>query len=632
MTPALESVLRQALSFAALPAPLTVETWAEEYRQLSSESSSKRGKWHSLPWQRQPMEDVTNPDVESITLMWASQVGGKTEVINNTIGYFIDHDPSPILMLQPTVEMAESWSKERFTPMLRDTSRLRGKVRDARSRDANNTILHKAFPGGHLSIVGTNAPAGLAMRPIRVVLCDEVDRYPASAGIEGDPISLAEARTSGFWDAVKFYTSTPTVKGASRIENLFGQSDKHYFYVPCPKCQEFQSLTWGGVKWPEGQPEEAFYECQKCGDHWDDAERMVAIWRGEWRSSVPFNTRRGYHLNGIYVLFKAQKGFKNRLHQMAAGFLKAKAGGRETLKTWTNTFLAETWEEEGEQPAVQPLLERCEAYGPTLPAGALVLVAYGDVHPNRIEIETVGFGVGEECWGIRYDRFIGNPELPAVWQQVEAALQTEYEHPSGTKLRVACAGFDTGHKADAVYNFVRPRQARMVFATKGSAVPGSPLVSRPKKSGVRKVMLFMIGTDTAKGIVYSRLRLTEAGPGFMHFPMGYTEEYFKALTAEKLTTEYRRGFPVRVWKCFPDGARNEALDIRVGCLAMLKILNPGWQHLAKNLAVKGQTAITKANAESDPKPVEQVADTAVVQAQQLVRRPVQRRKGWVNSW
>lgn len=627
MTP-LPQTVSSFFDLFALPPALTVAEWAEEHRYLSRESSSKHGKWHALPWQLQPMDDVTNVTVRAVVLMWAAQVGGKTEIINNTIGFFIDHDPCPVLMLQPTVEMAESWSKEKFTPMLRDTPRLRGKVRDARSRDANNTILHKAYPGGHLTVVGANAPSGLAMRAIRVVVCDEVDRYPKSAGVEGDPIMLAKKRTESFWDAIEIDTSTPTVKGESRIEIAFEETDKNYFFVPCHACGHFQTLTWAFVKWPEGKPEDAYYECASCGEHWSDSQRQAAIWKGEWRPTAPFGGRRGYHLNGIYVLFKAQKGFKSRLHQMAVGFLEAKAGGRETLKTWTNTFLAETWEEEGEKPQVAPLLERCEAYGPVLPAGVLVLVAFGDVHPNRIEMETVGFGVGEESWGIRYDRFIGNPELPGVWQQVDSALQMEYEHPCGQKLSVAAAGFDTGHKTDAVYNFVRPRQDRRIFAMKGSGVPGSPIVSRPKKSGVRKVMLFMVGTDTAKGIVYSRLRLTEPGAGFMHFPIGYTEEYFNGLTAEKLTTEYRRGFPVRVWKCVPEGARNEPLDIRAGCLAVLKVLNPGWQALAKNLAITPPEAISKPDAENEPK-AEPAGDKTVVPP---IARPIMRRKSWVKSW
>ncbi len=621
-----KKLFRQVLDFFALPPELDVAAWADSYRYLSSEASSKRGKWVSMPFQVAPMKDVTNVAVESLVLMWASQIAGKTEVLNNTIGRFIDLDPSPMLLIQPTVEMSQSWSKERFTPMVRDTPKLRGRIRDARSRDSGNTILHKQFPGGHLSIVGANAPAGLAMRPVRIVICDEVDRYPVSAGVEGDPIMLAEKRTESFSDAIKIKTSTPTIKGISRIESEFSQTDQNYWYVPCPKCGVFQTLKWAGVQWPENKPEEAVYECEN-GCKWTDAERGEAIQKGEWRPTAPFTGKRGYHLSGIYCLFKAQRGYTNRLHQMAAKFMEAKTGGKETLKTWTNTFLAETWEEDAERPAAMPLLERCEVYGPVLPAGVLVLVISVDTQRDRLEMETVGFGLNEESWGIRYDVFMGNPLLPAVWQQVEMALEREYDHPCGVKLKVAAGCFDTGHLPDAVYNFVRPRKDRRMYATKGSALPGSPLVSLPKKSGVRKVTLFMVGTDTAKGVIYGRLKQTIPGPGYMHFPIGYTKEYFHGLTAERLVTEYRRGFPVRVWKCFPDGARNEPLDIRVGCLAAIKILNPAWQQLATQLEVKTKDVAPVVYKEpEEPKP-----DPVIASIPQ--RRPVvMRRRNWVNRW
>lgn len=637
----LRATIRTFLDLFALPPVLTVAEWADQFRYLSSESSSKRGKWKSLPFQIKPMEDVTAPDVRCLVLMWASQITGKTEIVNNSIGRFIDLDPCPILVLQPTVEMAEAWSKERLAPMLRDTPRLRGRIRDAKSRDSNNTILHKAFPGGHLSIVGANAPAGLAARPIRILACDEVDRYPASAGVEGDPISLAQKRTESFHDAVEIDTSTPTVKGVSRIESKFELSDKNYFFCPCPKCGEFQILKWSQVKFEFEQPDgttkrdvkATVYVCDNpaCGSYWTDTERVEAIHKGEWRATAPFNGVRGYHLNGIYCLFKAQKGFINRLHQMAEKFLEAKHGGPETLKTWTNTFLAETWEEDGDKPEAAPLLARCENYGAKLPEGVLVLVAGIDVHPKYWECEIVGFGAGDETWGIRYDHFTGNAESPKDWEQVDQWLQQKFEHANGTMLSVACCCIDSANTGKAVYAFVRPRQVRRVFAVKGSSTAGGPIVARPKKSGVRSVDLFMVGTDTAKGMIYSRLKLPPGEPGYMHFPngYGYNKEYFDGLTAEKCVTEYLRGFPKRVWKKDPPSARNEPLDCRVYAYAAREILNPSYVHLAKNLAKKAETVlvaedtISKTNA-TDAKPDDS-------QPVQKIARPM-RRQNWVSGW
>jgi phage terminase large subunit GpA-like protein len=650
MTAVLET-LKAALSLAALPPKLTVAEWAEEYRYLSSEASSKPGKWHSMPWQLRPMEDITDPEVESITLMWASQVAGKTEVLNNAIGYFIDHDPCAVLILQPRVDDAEGWSKERLAPMLRDTPKLRGLVRDAKSRDANNTILVKAFPGGFLAIVGTNAPAGLARRPIRVLLCDEVDRYPASAGKEGDPISLAEMRTESYWDAVKIFTSTPTIKGASRIESLFngGQkledgsltvgTDKQFFFVPCPKCGVFQTLKWSQVKWPKGPNDEdltseAYYLCEnaECGKHWTDEERQAAIWRGEWRATAPFRGKRGYHMNGIYVLFKPQKGFKTRLHQMADKFLKSKAEGKEALKAWTNTFLAETWEEEGEQPEALPLMERCEGYGPVLPAGVLVLTAGADVHPNRVELTIYGWGAGEECWIIEATTIMGNLDREEIKTAVDQwLLEREWQHAGGSKLRVVRSFMDSGNNTAAVYDFVKKRHVRGVYAVKGSATPGSPLVGKRCEWGKRKVTGFLIGTDTAKGIIYERLKIMAPGPRYVHFPLGFgvTEEFFLQLTAEKLTTEFRNGFPRRVWIQTRD--RNEELDKFVYGLAAVKELNPNWGALAKNMGISQQAGEPeKKEKKAEEKPAEPKPEVAVVSA---VRRPVARRRGnWVNGW
>ena len=219
------------------------------------------------------MDAVNDPRTEMVVIMSSAQVG-KTEIINNIIGYNVHLDPSPILLLQPTLEMAEAWSKDRFAPMLRDTYVLKGLVKDPRTRDSGNTLLHKRFPGGHITMAGANSPASLASRPIRLVLCDEVDRYPVSAGTEGDPVSLAKKRTTTFWNRKILLTSTPTIKGASRIESAFEQSDQRRFYVPCPQCGEKQTLKWQQVKWEQGdpkdgdekhKPETAAYICEHNG-------------------------------------------------------------------------------------------------------------------------------------------------------------------------------------------------------------------------------------------------------------------------------------------------------------------------------------------------------------------------------
>lgn len=232
------------------PTRLTVSEWADRERVLSPESCAEPGKWHTIraEYQRGVMDALSDPRIETVVVMSASQIG-KTEIINNIVGYFIDQEPSPMLLVQPTLEMGQSWSKDRFAPMLRDTPCLKGRVKDVRSKDSNNTIMHKVFPGGHITISGANSAASLAARPIRIVLCDEVDRYPGSAGTEGDPVNLAFKRATTFWNRKRVVTSTPTIRGVSRIEKFWEESDKRRFFVPCPHCGEFQALWWKNVKW-----------------------------------------------------------------------------------------------------------------------------------------------------------------------------------------------------------------------------------------------------------------------------------------------------------------------------------------------------------------------------------------------
>lgn len=231
---------------ALLPPPdLTVSEWADAHRKLSKESSAEAGQWRTsrAPYQREIMDAINDPVVEDIVIMASAQVG-KSEIILNALGYFIDYDPSPILLIQPTEAKAKDFSKERVAPMIRDTPTLKERVGDAKSRDSSNTVMYKSFPGGFVALGGANAPSGLAARPIRILLADEIDRYPASAGDEGDPLDLAEKRTNNFYNRKKIKVSTPTIKNVSRIEKEFELSTKEYYNLPCPRCEELQPLSW----------------------------------------------------------------------------------------------------------------------------------------------------------------------------------------------------------------------------------------------------------------------------------------------------------------------------------------------------------------------------------------------------
>lgn len=495
-----------------------------------------------------------------------------TEIINNVIGYFADYDPAPILLVMPTKELAESYSKDRLAPMLRDTPALKGKVRDVKSRDSNNTLLHKKFPGGHITMVGANAPSGLASRPIRILLADEVDRFPASAGVEGDPLDLAAKRTTTFWNRKKLYTSTPTVKGVSRIEAEYEDSTMEQWCLPCPACGELQPLTWGQIRF-----EDITMECRKCKERFGEFEWKAQ--QGDWVSQKEHSNKRGFHLNELASPWK-------RWEDIIEDFREAKSKGPENLKVWVNTSLGESWEEKGELTDHEVYLKRRERYHTDLTDGVLVLTAGVDVQDDRLEVEVVGWGVGKESWGIEYKAIMGDPGQAPVWDQLDQYLSREYSFADGRRLLISCACVDSGgHFTSEVYKYCKAREHRRIFAIKGHGGYGLPFVGKATRNNRIGAALFSLGVDTGKELVISRLKVAFEGPGYCHYPeegsRGYDEAYFKGLTAEKQQVRYHKGRKRIEWVKVASGARNEPLDIRNYATAALEILNPPLEQLAE---------------------------------------------------
>lgn len=602
------------LSVIAPPKRLSVSEWADEYRYLSAEASAEPGKWRTdrAEYQRGIMDAFSTPTIHTVVVMSSAQIG-KTELLNNIVGYFVDQDPSPMLMLQPTLEMGQTWSKDRLSPMIRDTPNLTDKISDSKARDSGNTILHKTFQGGHITIAGANSPASLASRPVRVVLSDEVDRYPQSAGAEGDPLSLAFKRTTTFWNRKRMVVSTPTIKGVSRIEMAYEESDKRRFWVPCPECKSEQHLKWSNVTWEKENPHSAAYCCEHCGSLWSDAARWAAVRKGRWIAERETNGVAGFHLNEIYSPWVP-------LYEMVTNFIEAKKSP-ETLKTFINTSLGETWEEEGIQLSDIDVYNRREEYT-SVPRGALVIVAAADVQDDRIEVEIKGFGEGDESWGIEQIVLHGDPAKPVIWNELDAVLLKKYDNHAGYQMNIACSVIDSGgHFTDMVYKFVKNKESRRVYAIKGSSTPGAPLVNRGTRSNKANIKMFMVGTDTAKELIFARLKIDTYGAGFMHFNKSYDEEYFKQLTAEKIMTKFERGFPRRVWvKTRP---RNEALDLNVYALAALSILNPNYRAIKLNLGLDDEID-TEYNEDEDTEE----------QPKMPIRRQVmqRRRGGFVSRW
>lgn len=583
--------------------------WAEAHRKLSPEANAKGyGRWHNYPMQVQPLDDAVDPRVQTTCLMWASQTAGKTEILLNLVGYFIDYEPSTILMVQPDLVIAEAYMGERIDPMIRDTPILNLLVN---KRGSGNKTLKKSWPGGYMVAAGANSPSSLASRPIRVNLFDEVDRYPASAGREGDPVDLAERRSDTYPNAVIVKTSTPTIRHHSRIEKEFGLSDMNYWFVKCPYCGTEQTLKWRQLKWPaEDRLEETAYECElkSCAARWNDRERVAAVRGGRWIATAPFKGRRGYHLSGIYSLMLPKKGFRTRMEQMAAEFLAAKRKGKDSLKVWTNTFLAETFEEAKDvKPNWKLLYERREPYVPAekIPQGVRLITAGVDFQEDRFELEFVGHGYGEETWGLGHRVVYGDPRKPELYSRLDATLSAVFRREDGATLRVDAAGFDSGYAPSQrqLYAYLRPRLGRRYYPFKGSSIRNSePIAHSSKRNPRDPIKLILVGTNRIKTYIYNRATVLEPGPGYLHFPEEYTEEWFRQLLVEDWKDVYEAGHLFRVYtmpEVQAEGStnRNEALDLRVYAQAALYARGvPNWEfEERKNLRTIGETDLNENN-------------------------------------
>ncbi len=563
------------------PPKLTVSQWADNYRRLSQEASAEPGRWNTerAPYQREILDAINDGRCEEIIIMSSAQVG-KTEIILNIIGYYIAYDPSPILCLQPTLEMAQTFSKDRLAPMLRDTPVLRGKVKDVRSRDSGNTILHKVFPGGHITMVGANSAAGLASRPIKIVLMDEIDRYPASAGTEGNPIKLAEKRTTTFWNRKKVKVSTPTIKGRSQIETEFLSSSKEEWCVPCPCCGKYQPYEWGRIHFSD-----VTMECKFCMERFSERE-----WKensGKWVAAAENPKKRGFHLNELASPWKHWEEIIDEFRE--ANKQLKEHGNVESMKTWINTTLGETWEEKGDAADEDVLLKRRERYTADLPDGVLLVTAGVDVQDDRFEIEITGWGKGYESWGILYRKIPCDPEKEESWDKLEKFLDMELYFENKNSLLIACTCIDTGgHHTTEAYKFLKKmeRKQKRIFGIKGMGGEGIPLVNKISTNNIEKVKILLLGVDSGKEILMTRLKTVDEGPGYCHFPInvdrGYNETYIKGLSSEQRVIHFKDGRPVLKW-VKKSGVRNEPLDLRNYSTAAAEFLRPDWDVLEKKV-------------------------------------------------
>src|ERR1700730_5436588 len=415
-SPALRRVMKRVFAAFAPPPELTVSQWADRERRLSPEASAEPGMWDTgrTEYLRDVMDAMNDPATTRVVCIKGSQVGW-TEALNNVLGYLISEDPGPVLVIQPSLEMAEAWSKDRLSPMLRDTPCLAGKVHSPLTRDSGNTLRQKTFTGGRLAIVGANSAAGLASRPIRIVIADELDRFPVSAGSEGDPLSLAAKRQLTFWNRKTLLGSTPLLKDTSAIWREWLSSDQRRYFVPCHACGHEQALVWSNVKWDKADdgrhlPSTAHYVCEECGSVWTDADRHDAVTKGRWISTNPDAVgTAGFHIPGFLSPWLA-------LADIVSEFLAARKDPA-LLQVFVNTVLGEPSEPSQESVEGSSLLRRGEVYGQeSIPNQVLLLTAGVDVQADRLEVQIVGFGAFEESWMVRYEVLPGDPQQGAVWK------------------------------------------------------------------------------------------------------------------------------------------------------------------------------------------------------------------------
>jgi len=557
------------------PPKLTVSQWADSTRQLPV-GSPFPGKWRTnrAEYQRGIMDAFSNPEVERIVVMTSAQVG-KTEILNNIVGYFVEHDPNgPLMVIQPSLEMARAWSTDRLAPLIDSTPQLKDLISDPKAKEGDNSILQKIFyNGARITISGSNSPASLASRPIRIMLMDEVDRFPPSAGAEGDVVALASRRTQNYFNRKIALFSTPTVKNESRIEAAFEQSDQRFWEMPC-KCGHFQALKWRHVKWEDKKPETACIECEECGYEWTDIERKQALKKGRWHSNAEFNGTAGFSLNALSSPWTSLEG-------LVREFLEAKAHGTESLRVFINTALGESWSEDSEEIKSNEIIERREVYSHPVPDGVLVITSAVDVQKDRLECLTCGHGHLSEMWFLDHKIYYGDPANDAVWNDLADNLRVEWRLVNGKSIGVSQTLVDSGYETQRVYQFIKRMGGHRVHASKGVGGVGRPAVGRASKSNSARVPVMPIGVNTLKETLFARLRNVDFGPGYWHIPDFFDQEWCYQLTAEKAVKRYSKGIPrIEYVKMRP---RNEALDLAVLNLAAFAMLNVNTERIQQRL-------------------------------------------------
>jgi phage terminase large subunit GpA-like protein len=557
---------------------LTVSQWADDHRILSGKQASERGRWRTSrnPILREIMDCCSaNSRVRDIAIMKSSQVG-VTEAMVNVLGYTMDHAPCPAMALLPTLETRDSWKVQKLNPLLQETDVVRAVLGGVRARDAANRQDLIDFPGGVLFLAGGNSPNSYAQKSVRLLMLDDLDRFPEEVGEEGDIITLAEGRTKAFPRATRIYISTPTVKGGL-IHRQYEKSDQRRYCVPCPHCGERQPLEWGGpdaphgIKWtvlPTGEVTSVRYVCRECGAEIQEHQKPAMLAGGVWIARHPERAMRGYHISALY----APIGLGPSWADLVRGWLGAQSN-TATLRAWINTNLGEPWEERGEEIDPLAIMNRLEGYTTEASAAGRVRSVGIDVQKDRIEMSVYDYGIGEESWAIDHIIVSGDTAGAEPWSELAAELDA---------LAPDCGAIDSGYNTDQVTDFARRRP--WLFVVKGIEGRGKTLVEadddrkrRLRKRRKKGFSPFLVSDEAAKALITQRLKLEAAAPGqpragYIHFPANesaFDDEFFAQLTSNRLVEKTYRGRLIREW--MQTRVRNEAYDCKKYALAGFRL-------------------------------------------------------------
>ena len=578
-----------ALKYYKSPEKLTLDEWADKYRRLSPESSAEAGPWRTdrTPYLREPMRAFTDPKVKNIVMVASSQVG-KSEFELNAIGYIIDQAPGSVMYVQPNLDAARKFSRLRISPMIRDSKVLKSKVHNVKSRSSGNTILQKSFPGGMLTITGSESPSALASTPARYIIGDERDRWAKSAGTEGDPWELLKARQATYYNAKSIEVSTPTIKGSSPIETSFLLGTQERWCHQCPDCGEYTNIVFNTVRFNTTTKiinNKKFYEvsdigfaCPHCGVI--STEETMRKQPAKWIAENPDAYEQGVRSFWLNAFSSPWTPWE----KVIRSFLEAKDDPQK-LQVVFNTMFGELWEDRGDLMEEDEMLARREDYGADLPEGVLALTCGVDTQDDRLEYEIVGHGFFKETWGIYKGFILGRPDSPEVWKQFDSVIDRVYRFKNGQGLKIGMTFIDSGgHFTQEVYEQCRIRQAKRVFAIKGKGGENVPYIStKPSKVVVngnsnRTAWLYILGVDAGKTAIMSNLKVETPGASFCHFPRGeergYDHYFFNCLLSEKLTLSKTKTGNRWVWEKIPGHNRNEALDCRNYANAAFKVWNP----------------------------------------------------------